>query len=86
MALHSIRINYTVYSPHHIPGTPCREYLTATKARLAAIKLGVGSRLRRNFDVFNKSRKEINWYVDRVWEWDGTTFVDITNNAAKGLP
>jgi hypothetical protein len=25
-------------------------------------------------------------WVERVWEWDGTDFRDITNNGSKGLP
>jgi len=86
MALHSKRINYTVYPPRHEPGTLCWDYRTATKARLAAKKLGVGARLRRNIDLFTKDRNLADWWVERVWEWNGEDFVDITKNSSKGLP
>jgi hypothetical protein len=85
MAVHSKRIDYTVYGPNHEPGTVCWDYRTVTKARLAAIKLGVGARLRRNVNVRDKSRME-DWWVERVWEWNGKEFVNITKNPAKGLP
>lgn len=86
MALHSKRINYTVYPPNHEPGTACWDCRTVTKARLAAMKLGIGARLRRNVNLFNKRRVETDWWVARVWEWNGHKFIDITKNEAKGLP
>jgi len=86
MAFHSKRIDYTVYPPDHKPGTLCWDYRTATKARRVAIRLGVGARLRRNVNLFGKHRAEVDWWVERVWEWNGHDFVDITNNAARGLP
>jgi hypothetical protein len=87
MALHSKRIDYTVYPPNHQPGTtPCWDFRTVAKARLAAKRLGVGARLRRNVNVEDKSRVETDWWVERVWEWDGTNFINITKNPAKGLP
>ena len=67
------------------PGQFEWDYRTVTKARLAAIKLGVGARLRRNVNVTDKSRME-DWWVERVWEWNGKEFVNITKNPAKGLP
>ena len=27
-----------------------------------------------------------DWWVERIWEWDGATFRDITNDKSKGLP
>jgi hypothetical protein len=86
VALPSKKIDYTVYPPNSQPDAGCWDYRTVTKARLAAMKLGVGARLRRNVNVFTKRRVEINWWVARVWEWNGRKFVDITKNTAKGLP
>jgi hypothetical protein len=86
MALHSKRIDYTVYAPNHEASKGCWDFRTIAKARLAAKKLGVGARLRRNVNVTSKSREEVDWWVERVWEWNGTQFVDITKNPAKGLP
>jgi hypothetical protein len=86
MALHSKRIDYTVYPPNHQADAPCWDFRTVAKARLAAKKLGAGARLRRNINVTGKSPTQINWWVERVWEWDGTDFVNITKNPAKGLP
>ena len=57
-----------------------------TKARLLAKRLGVGSRLRRNINVVNKRPPLVDWWVERVFEWDGKEFRDITNDASKGLP
>jgi len=50
------------------------------------MKLGIGARLRRNVNLFNKRRVETDWWVARVWEWNGHKFIDITKNEAKGLP
>jgi hypothetical protein len=86
MTLHSKRINYTVYPPDHVPGTICWDYRTATKARLATKRLGMGARLRRNVDFYSKGQVFADWWVERVWEWNGKDFVDITKNASKGLP
>jgi hypothetical protein len=87
MALHSRRIDYTVYPPNRQPGGGiCWDFMTVTKARLAAKKFGVGARLRRNINVQDKSREETDWWVERVWEWDGTNFINTTKNPAKGLP
>lgn len=86
MALRSKRIDYTVYGPNFEPDKGCWEYRTATKARLAAKKLGVRARLRRNVNVRGKKGTEVDWWVERVWEWNGEEFVDITKNPARGLP
>jgi hypothetical protein len=86
MALHSKRIDYTVYPSNHQPETLCWDFRTIAKARLAAKKLGVGARLRRNINVIGKSPAQTDWWVERVWEWDGKDFIDITKNPAKGLP
>jgi hypothetical protein len=67
-------------------GKGCWDYRTVGKARLAAKKLGAGTRLRRNVNVTGKNRREIDWWVERVWEWDGKEFIDITRNPAEGLP
>jgi hypothetical protein len=48
--------------------------------------LGVGSRLRRNINLTNKPPLPEDWWVERVWEWDGVSFRDITKNTSKGLP
>lgn len=86
MALRSKRIDYTVYVPNYEPGKGCWDYRTVTKARLAAIKLGVGARLKRNVNVADKKRTEADWWVERVWEWNGKDFVNITKNPAQELP
>lgn len=86
MALRSKRIDYTVYPPNFLPDSGCWDYRTVTKARLAAMKLGAGARLRRNVNLTDKRRVETDWWVARVWEWNGRRFVDITKNSAKGLP
>jgi hypothetical protein len=86
MAFHSKRINYTVYPPDFTPEMGCWDYRTVTKARRAAMKLGRGARLRRNVNARHKSQAQTDWWVERVWEWNEVTFVDITNNPAKGLP
>jgi hypothetical protein len=86
MALRSKRIDYTVYPPNFQPGGGCWEYRTVTKARIAAMKLGVGARLRRNVNLVDKRRIEADWWVARVWEWNVQKFVDITRNFGKGLP
>jgi len=86
MALHSKRIDYTVYAPNYEPGKGCWDFRTVTKARLAAIKLGVGAQLRRNVYVTDKSREEVDWWVERVWEWNGRGFINITKNPANELP
>jgi hypothetical protein len=86
MELRSKRIDYTVYGPDFQPDQGCWDYRTVTKARLAAKTLGVGARVRRNVNVMAKNRRGADWWVERVWEWVGRTFVDITKNAAKGLP
>jgi hypothetical protein len=79
-------INYTVYAPEYEDGKGCWDYRTVVKARLAAKNLGVGSRLRRNMNLRNKGEPDADWWVERVWEWTGTKFVDITDNPSKGLP
>jgi len=86
MALRSKRIDYTVCPPNHQPGTLCWDFRTIAKARLAVKKLGVGARLRRNINVTGKGHTETDWWVERVWEWDGKEFVNITKNPSKGLP
>jgi len=51
MALHSKKINYTVYPPNHEPGTVCWDYRTAVKARLAAKKFGPGSKAKHRIEL-----------------------------------
>jgi len=86
MAIRRKWINYTVYEPNHQSGKVCWDYRVATKARGAAKRLGVGSRLRRNVNLRNKSEPEADWWVERVWEWTGKEFTNITHNPSKGLP
>jgi len=86
MAIRRKWINYTVYGPDYEPGKGCWDYRTVAKARLAAKKLGAGSRLRRNINTRNKGEPVADWWADRVWEWTGEEFVNITHNASKGLP
>ena len=87
MAIARKKINYTVYPPRFDSDRDtCRDFRTATRGRLAAKRLGIGSRLRRNVNVTNKPPLVENWWVERVWEWDGTGFTDITNDESKGIP
>jgi hypothetical protein len=86
MALRSKRIDYTVYVPNYEVGKGCWDYRTVTKARRATKNLGTGARLRRNINVKNKKGIEIDWWVDRVWEWDARRFMNITHNHSKALP
>jgi hypothetical protein len=86
MAIRRKGINYTVYAPEYEDGKGCWDYRTVVKARLAAKNLGVGSRLRRNINLRNKGEPDADWWVERVWEWTGTKFVDITDHPSKGLP
>jgi hypothetical protein len=54
-AIHRKTINYTVYpSNFNSDRDACWDVRTASKARLFAKRLGVGSRLRRNINVANK--------------------------------
>ena len=87
MAIKRKRINYTVYPPQFNSGRDaCWDIRTVSRARLRAKHLGVGSRLRRNVNVANKRPLTEDWWVERVWEWDGLTFRDITNDPSEGLP
>lgn len=87
MAINRKTINYTVYPPRFDSNRDaCWDIRTARRARLFAKRLGVGSRLRRNINVVNKSPPLENWWVETVWEWDGIGFRDITNDRSKGLP
>ena len=47
------------------------------KARSAAKRLGVGAILRRNINVIGKDRREKDWWVERIRNWNGNRFVDI---------
>jgi hypothetical protein len=85
MAIARKTIDYTVYPPRP-ERDMCWDFRTATKARLAAKQLGIGSRLRRNVNLTNKSPLVEDWWVERVWEWGGATFRDNTNDKSKGLP
>lgn len=87
MAIARKTINYTVYPPRFNPDRDiCRDFRTVTRARLAAKCLGIGSKLRRNVNVTNKPPLVLDWSVERVWEWDGVSFRDITNDKSKGVP
>jgi hypothetical protein len=87
MAINRKAINYTVYPPNfNSDRDACWDVRTVSKARLFAKRLGIGSRLRRNINVTNKRPLVDDWWVERVWEWDGTDFRDITNNDSKSLP
>jgi hypothetical protein len=86
MALRSKRIDYTVYPPNHDESKGCWDFRAATKARLAAKRFGSGSRVRRNINLKGKDREELDWWVERVWEWNGERFIDITKHSTKLRP
>jgi hypothetical protein len=87
MAIKRKTINYTVYPPQFEPEKhTCHDFRTVVKARLASKRLGIGSRVRRNINLTNKPPLLEDWWVERVWEWDGTVFRDITNDKSKGRP
>ena len=87
MAIRRKTINYTVYSPKFDSDRDaCWDVRTVNRARLLAKRLGVGSRLRRNINLTNKRPLVEDWWVETLWEWDGTVFRNITNNTSKGLP
>lgn len=83
MAFRSKRIDYTVYAPNYEPGKGCWDFRTLTKARLAAKKLGVGAQLQRNVNLTYKNRPLLDWWVERVWEWDGKKFLNITSKVLE---
>jgi hypothetical protein len=87
MAIARKIINYTVYPPRfNSDRDACWDFRTATRARLAAKRLGIGSRLRRNVNLTNKPPSVDDWWVEKVWEWDGSAFRDITDDNSNGLP
>ena len=87
MAIARKKIDYTVYPPRfNSDRDACRDFRTANKARLAAKRLGIGSRLRRNVNLMKKPPLVEKWWVETVWEWDGVRFKNITNDKSKGLP
>jgi hypothetical protein len=87
MAIQRKIINYTVYSPNYKPGQGyCTDFRTASKARRIAKNLGMGSRVRRNIEFWNKGDKVHDWWVEKVFEWRGDRFYDITQDKSKGLP
>jgi hypothetical protein len=87
MAIARKTLNYTVYPPRFdSERDTCWDFRTAAKARLATKRFGIGSRLRRNVNLANKPPLTEDWWVETVWEWDGGTFRDITNDKSKGLP
>ncbi len=87
MAINRKTINYTVYPPNfNSDRDACWDVRTVSRARLLAKRLGIGSRVRRNINVVNKRPPLVDWWVDRVFEWDGIEFRDITDDTSKGLP
>jgi hypothetical protein len=89
MAIRRNRIDYTVFSPNSVPDAPgslCWDVRTATKARLVAKRLGIGSRIWRNINRKDKDKPIADFYQQSVFEWTGTLFLDITNNPLKETP
>ena len=87
MAINRKAINYTVYPPNFDSDRDASwDVRTASKARLLAKRLGIGSRLRRNINVVNKPSPVVDWWVEKVFEWNGSEFRNITNDASKGPP
>jgi hypothetical protein len=81
MAFRSKHLEYTVYPPEMM----CWDFWTITKARLAAKKFGSGARIRRYIN-WDKKDGDFGFQVQRVWEWDGTRFVNITQDDSKLFP
>lgn len=76
MAIHRIRIDYTVYSPNYAPGEgPCWDFGTFTKAKRKARGLGIGALVYRNFNQTNKGGAVGDWWGNRYfWRWTGSHF------------
>lgn len=76
MAIHRIRINYTVYPPDFLPDkSPCWDFRTFTKAKSKARGLGIGALVYRNFNQADKDQPVANWWGDRYfWFWSGLSF------------
>ena len=85
MAFHSKHLEYTVYPPNFKPEMVCWDFWVFTKAQLAAKKFGIGARIRRYVNRDTKDG-EFDFWVDRVWEWNGNRFVNITQDASKLFP
>jgi hypothetical protein len=89
MAIRRNRIDYTVFSPSYVPGamgSSCWDVRAFANARLLARKLGRGSRVWRNINRKDKDQPIADFYQQRVFEWNGRLFVDITNDSSKGTP
>jgi hypothetical protein len=75
MAIRTIKIDYTVYSPNYRPGAGCWDLRTLESAKRKARGLGAGSRIYRNFNQTNK-RGNIDWWTGKhCWTWTGALFL-----------
>lgn len=76
MAIHRIRIDYTVYGPNFKPGEgPCWDFRTFSNARRKARVLGAGTRIYRNFNQTNKGSVVGDWWSGKYyWRWTGSRF------------
>jgi hypothetical protein len=90
VAIRRKTIDYTGYPPRYNPDKDvCYDFRTVVKSRLAAKRFGIGSLVRRNINLTNKppfGEPPVfeDWWVEKVWEWDGISFRDITNDHLKG--
>jgi len=78
MAHHSIRINYTLYSPNYERATGlCLDFDTLERAKRRARDLGSGTIFVRNFDRTNKYGTIDWWQAERFWLFDGAEFKKV---------
>ena len=74
MALRSVSINYTLYTPAYSRETGlCLDFQTLERAKRYARGTGPGCMIVRNFNLKTKGR--LAWTQDaRCWYFDGVTF------------
>jgi hypothetical protein len=78
------RIDYTVYSPNYVPGAgECWDHSTIRGAKFKAKKLGIGSKIIRNFNQENRAKTWIGnwWQSPYCLIWDGEEFVRIRSGS-----
>jgi hypothetical protein len=82
MAIRRQRIEYAVYPPNFDRESDrCYDFRTAARARRFARSLGRGARIYRTINQVEKGVSIDKFWDDRVFEWSGVLFKDITSKA-----